>query len=363
MKILIVYWSTLEPDKSAGCLRLFEICKILIQIGHDVTFVHPKGTSVVARNLGIESIFGLEDIENHPRMFQAYLLLRQFDVAILSPYIIYANLANKIKKVLPRCHMVLDTIDLFHLRMQRKADLTGDESDVLAARNVYQIERDCMERADSVWVVSTEESNDIQPYVKRTVAIPTIHKTEDRRLPYERRKGIVFLGGFAHQPNVDAVAYFCEKILPAVREMLPDIPVTIAGSNPTAEVKNLAERYSVQVVGYIADHRALLKSARVGIAPLRFGAGMKGKIGEYLACGLPCVTTTVGAEGLKLINGENAMIKDDPYEFASAVVSLYTDPVAWEMISKNGAQLVDKNFSPKSIANTISSAFCIDYSR
>ena len=134
------------------------------------------------------------------------------------------------------------------------------------------------------------------------------------------RKGVLFVAGFAHPPNVDAARWLVTEVMPRVRERAPDLDLWLVGANPTAEVQALAgER--VHVTGYVTDEQlqAFYRAARIAVVPLRFGAGVKSKVVEALRYGLPLVTTAVGAQGLEELD-EVARVEDDPEAIAEAIL-------------------------------------------
>ncbi len=193
--------------------------------------------------------------------------------------------------------------------------------------------------ADLVLTVTETDRAEIQRELPeaRVAVIPTIHLSRDPAPGFHerRRNSLLFVGGFAHPPNVDAVLFFCRDVLPLVKLGLPDLEVTIVGDKPPREIQDLRQS-GVVVAGWVPELSSLLDSHRVSIAPLRFGAGIKGKIGEALAAGLPVVTTTVGAEGMGLEHEETAMIADSASAFADAVVRLCSDPNLHRKLSESG---------------------------
>jgi glycosyltransferase involved in cell wall biosynthesis len=154
----------------------------------------------------------------------------------------------------------------------------------------------------------------------------------------------MFIGGFWHEPNEDAVCYFVQDILPLIRQELNDVVFNIIGSNIPRSVSRL-ESPSVRAIGYVADPAPHFEQCRVFVSPLRYGAGMKGKIGQSMSFGLPVVTTALGAEGLLLVDGENALIVDGPEAFARAVIRLYTDERLWTRIAANSVAHIERHFS------------------
>jgi glycosyltransferase involved in cell wall biosynthesis len=349
----------LEPDTNSGDLRLYEIIRILKEVGHHIIFMQPSSKiNKLLCKLGIKNQFNTKIASRTPYLFKLYLLGHDFDVAILSPYHTYHNLAPIIKNTIPRCSLSLDTIALFHVRTQRLAELTSDPADIVFARQTNDAEWKCLKDADSVWVVTNTEKTLIDSSVKRVFVVPNFHRPAAEIRAYEEREGIVFLGGYAHKPNVDAVRYFIKEILSHIRKSLPGVPVIIAGSNPPDEFKRYESEFGLRVTGYIPDHRVILNSCRIGIAPLRYGAGMKGKIGEYLSCGLPCVTTSIGAEGMNFLEGVEVLIADDPVGFANKVITAYTDRVCWQQLSDSGIKYIQQNLSPHTLKGGVEEALC-----
>jgi glycosyltransferase involved in cell wall biosynthesis len=166
------------------------------------------------------------------------------------------------------------------------------------------------------------------------------------------RSTLIFVGGFSHDPNVDAVLHFCRDILPLIRNNKPDVHFTIVGSNPPDEIR-LLENEAVKVTGYVPRTTTYLHRSCVSVAPLRYGAGMKGKIGEAMAHGVPVVTTSVGAEGMGLINRKNAMIADSPQDFASAVLELLSNNSLHATVRENAIRLIDDNYTPPQVAKSM----------
>src|SRR5262249_6424465 len=149
-----------------------------------------------------------------------------------------------------------------------------------------------------------------------------------------------------HRPSVDAVLYFARQILPLIRARLPELKFLVVGSNSPPEVRAL-DGDGVTVVGYVPDLADYLGSCRLSVAPLRYGAGIKGKVAMSLAHGLPCVTSSIAAEGMNRAPGKEVLVADDPPAFADAVVRLYTDPALWHRLSQKGMEFVAQHYSPK----------------
>jgi glycosyltransferase involved in cell wall biosynthesis len=185
--------------------------------------------------------------------------------------------------------------------------------------------------------------------------IPTIHELRDSGKPLDQRTALLFIGNLAHRPNDDAVLFFMREVYPQLRQRLPNIHLDIIGDNPSAAIAAFNSA-AVRVRGYVPDVEPYLRDARVFIAPLRFGAGIKGKVGEAMAHGLPVVTTSIGAEGFGLTHLFDVMIADDPASFAAAVEQLYSQKELWERVAHNSRLRIEKYFTPDVVAETINSS-------
>lgn len=207
--------------------------------------------------------------------------------------------------------------------------------------------------ADLTIVVTDVEKRMLEELnVNNVRVVPNIHQIYDRPVPkFSDRANILFIGGFYHQPNIDAVIWLCQEIMPFIWAKQPEIHLMLLGSNPSPKVKALrSDRISVP--GYIKDVEPYFLNHRVFVAPLRYGAGMKGKIGHSLSYGLPTVTTSIGAEGMGLSSGFDAMIADRAETFAECVLQLYTDETLWSHISHNAIEAV-KQYSPEAVKATL----------
>ncbi|UHD14551.1 glycosyltransferase family 4 protein [Thiocapsa bogorovii] len=179
--------------------------------------------------------------------------------------------------------------------------------------------------------------------------VPNVHRICTMVAPASSRRDLFFIGGFQHTPNVDAVLFFVQNILPLVHAQQSDIRFNIVGSDMPDSIHALASPL-VNPVGYVPDVASWFENSRVFVSPLRHGAGMKGKIGQSLSYGLPVVTTHVGAEGMGLVDGVDALIADDPTAFANAVLRLYTDDVLWHRVSAAGQDLIAQRYSKDAVS-------------
>jgi glycosyltransferase involved in cell wall biosynthesis len=170
--------------------------------------------------------------------------------------------------------------------------------------------------------------------------------------PFGARRDLLFIGGFRHAPNEDAVRFFVDDVLPLVRRELPDVKFLIVGSHAPAAIHRLESEH-VRVLGFVKDVVPVFDACRMTVAPIRFGAGVKGKVTQSLAWGVPAVITPVAAEGLRLVDRVHLMIAAEPEEFARRVIELYRDETTWNRLSDAGRRHVDAHLSHNAVRASI----------
>ena len=348
-------------DRASGSLRLFQILKLLKQMNFHITFLARNGSlenryRPIMEEMGIEVYAGdavamkqvVPDVQGEP-VVQYDLLFkeRHFEFALIEFWDVAEYYLPLIRERSPRTQIIVDTVDIHFLREIREADLKNSSDLKNTALRNKQREIAVYRRADRVWVVTEKDREAIGKLVEGVPIdiVPNVHKRMEVDKRYEETSGLLFIGNFNHPPNRDAVGFFCKEILPLIRKEIPDLKLYVVGNNPTDDVKALASG-QVIVTGYLRDLSPLLRKARISVNPLRFGAGMKGKIGEALSWGLPVVTTSIGAEGMGLEEGWDALIADSAKEFADKVTKLYKDRELWNRLSEHGKEKVEALWSP-----------------
>jgi glycosyltransferase involved in cell wall biosynthesis len=242
---------------------------------------------------------------------------------------------------------VFDTVDLHYLREQRGAELTRDTVLLRTSAATRALELGVIARSDVTLVVSEVGRALLAkdaPLAKVEV-LSNLHYVAGPGQAFEHRRDLVFVGGFRHQPNVDAVRWFVTDIFPAIRARLPDVRFHCIGSNTPQEIEALSSRPGVEVHGHVADIAPYMDGARIALAPLRFGAGVKGKVNLSMAHGQPVVATSCAVEGMHLRDGDDVLVADDADAFAEAVVRLYQDAGLWRQLAGNGLRNVERHFS------------------
>jgi O-antigen biosynthesis protein len=350
-RCLVIDHALPMPDHDSGSRRMSELLGILGDLGFAVTFVPQNGIdlptyrdALAAR--GIEVLGGPGDLDAYIKGVGPDLRL----VVASRPTVAWANYPM-IRSLAPDALLVYDTVDLHYVRERRRAITEADPAAATkSAAYHYGMEITLAQLVDQVWVVSEPEAEalrEIDPVLDVAV-VPNIHRPEPPGPPFEAREGLLFVGNYAHDPNRDAATWLVEEILPAVRRELGDVPVGLAGSHVTPEIEALRDA-GVTVHGWLPRLDDLYHRARVFVAPLRFGAGMKGKIGEACGYGLPVVSTSVGVEGMGLVDGKDALVRDDAASFAAAVVEAYRERELWLRLAHGGRRAVDERLSPERV--------------
>ena len=340
--ILICDHQQLDPKSDAGSVRMNYILK---EFARRDFVVHFLSVSLFKSHSWVNDITldGVEILNPGDGVETFLLKHRDFlECIIVSRPEVMAHLATKIALNAPQVPLIYDMVDAHGLRLRRKAELFGHAS-VKDADHIESVESKAARMADITIAVSQSDEQYIQKLCGdnlKTAVIPTIHPVVEGLEKYENRTGLLFVGGFQHDPNVDAVKFLTMEILPRVQQKLGPIQVTIVGSKATAEIFDL-QSDSVKVVGWVDDLLPYYNSHKMVVAPLRFGAGVKGKIGEALSHGIPTVTTSVGVEGMPLVNGQDILFADTADEIADAVVKVYNDEQLWTSLSHNGQRKID----------------------
>jgi GT2 family glycosyltransferase/SAM-dependent methyltransferase len=349
-RILVADYRIPRPDLSAGELATVGILKDLCALGYEVTFVPndmktARGYENDLRSVGVKVITegsgynnANEYIECEGRSFGTYYIFRVDVAEVILPVA---------RRVAPMARIIFHAPDLYFLRESREAELSQNSEALANAGRTRDRELAMMRSADRVVLTSPAEFPFVRselPDVPISVFPAVYARVSIRPLGFSSRRDIFFLGGFKHAPNVSGVLWFAENVWPLVRATLRDARFIILGAEMPASILDLKMLPGVKIVGYVPDLDPTLNTARVGVAPLLYGAGIKGKVAVTMGAGVPCVCTTIAAEGMGILDGVHARVADNPRSFAEAVVSLYTDEALWNRISVSGRALVDERF-------------------
>ena len=215
-----------------------------------------------------------------------------------------------------------------------------------AAAEMKATELNIIARADVTLVVSPFERSilDVEAPQAQVQVLSNIHEPSPGTRPYAERRGLVFIGGFRHAPNVDAMLWYATEVLPLLRAHGSEFRTTVIGSDVPQSILQLASDDFV-IAGYVPDVEPLFNEARIAIAPLRYGAGVKGKVNLAMQFGVPVVATSCSVEGMNLIVGKDVLVGDDATAFANAIMQLNNDELLWSQLRAGGLENIRRWFS------------------
>jgi O-antigen biosynthesis protein len=353
-RVLYIDADSPTPDQNAGSAYSINIIRILNEFGFRVTFApesnfgHRGKYTERLQAMGVEAIYApyFDNVRD--------LLIEKdgdFELVVLCRVEIAGRYLDLVRQLVPRARIVFNTVDLHFLRETRGAELLDQPQLLERAQRTRDAEIASIRKADATIVLTDQEADIVRREAPGALihVIPLVPDTDELCraapfAPFSARSGVIFVGSYLHAPNADAVTYFVRSIWPLVRQRVPTAVFRIVGSGVTPEVQALAGN-GIEVVGFVDDLDAMLAQCRVAVVPLRYGAGMKGKVLTSLRAGLPTVSSSIGIEGFALTPGEEILVEDDPYMFADAVIRLYTEETMWTRLSQKALELVRKNFS------------------
>ena len=344
--VLVIDHKVPSPDRDSGSLRMWHLLEGLLSLGCRISFLPDNGYPQEPYTSQLQAI-GIEVLAGEFKLPERVAALRPRLALVIAsrPYVAARHL-HIIREHAPEALVAYDTVDLHYLREKRRGRQEPKATSGLA--DGFRELEVALARATDVTVVVSEEEGrhlaEIAPDVSVRV-VPNANEVPVNVPGPEGRSGLLFVGYFQHSPNVDAAFYLVHEVMPRVWRHRRDAVLTLVGSEMTPELKAL-ESDRIEVAGWVHDLQPLLDNSLALVAPLRYGAGVKGKVTQSLAAGLPVVTTTIGAEGLQAGDGVELQIADDPDDFARRVVALHDDPALWLKLSANGQDLARRLWSP-----------------
>ncbi|PWT83765.1 MAG: hypothetical protein C5B58_06000 [Acidobacteria bacterium] len=364
--ILVIDHHVPKPEHDSGSLRMFQILKLLHQLGHRVTFI-PDNLANIPPYTGELQRRGIE-VVYHPyiKKVREYLGSHgsSFDVVVLSRCDFAHRHIADVRLQAPQARIVFDTVDLHYLREDREAQLTRDPEVRQRAVEKRQLEHEMIEQADETWVVSPVEQRLLREEWpgKSIQVVSNIVDIPGSRTSFTLRRDWLFIGGFQHRPNIDAVLFFVQKIYPLVSRQLRDAKFYIIGDKAPPEIVALATDRII-VAGLQRDVRPFFDTVKLSVAPLRFGAGVKGKINQSMAFGVPVVATSLAVEGMELTDREDILVANEPEDFARALIELYESEELWERLSENGTRRTREIYSPDAARKKLEFLFSDEHLR
>ncbi|MDX3934241.1 glycosyltransferase [Stenotrophomonas sp.] len=367
--VLVVDHYVPQPDRDAGSRATWQVIETLVRQGCQVSFwpanayEDPIYTPPL-QQLGVEVLCGSEYVGR----FDAWLTEHgnYLDAVVLNRPHISAELVGSVRRH-SRATLVYYGHDIHHLRMQQQLALHPDDELEKETQRYQDFEHSLWKQADVILYPSADETAHVRHWLDthvrgvdiraETIPLYAYEPVPDAAmLGPEQRQDIIFVAGFAHAPNVDAALWFVREVFPLVRSEAPGVRLSLVGSNPRPEVLALASE-DIEVTGYVNDAalEERYRRARVAVAPLRFGGGVKGKVLESLQYGLPCVTTSVGMQGLA--DASSFMqVADAPEPMAARILALLRDDAHWSQVSSAERAFIRRYYSHDALWRVLSAA-------
>lgn len=353
MKLLIIGIVWPEPNSSAAGSRMMQLIELFKAQEWELSFVSPAvktSHSVDLESLGIST----QIIKLNHDSFDEYLKSFAPDVVLFDRFMIEEQFGWRVAEHCPDALRILDTEDLHCLRKVRQEAFKKRKEFQVASLLTSEIakrEIASIYRCDMTLIISTYEMELLTTVFKVDKALlwylpfllNPLKEDHFNNLPaFEDRAHFMTIGNFKHEPNWNMVLYLKETIWPLIKKELPEAELHVYGSYPSGKVTQLHnEKQGFFIKGWTEDANQVMQKARVCLAPLRFGAGIKGKFVEAMQNGTPSITTSIGAEGMHGKLPWNGKIADEVAEIVANAVTLYRNKETWEVARKNGKTIIN----------------------
>lgn len=361
-KVLIIGFVWPEPSSSAAGKRMFQLISFFAEHGCDITFASAASESkftIDLKGLGIHC----KSIKVNDSKFDGFIKELDPDVVLFDRFMTEEQFGWRVSEQCPEALRVLDTEDLHSLRYAReKSFKNGDDRvQMYLTSDVAMRELASIYRCDLSLIISESEMVLLTDFFKVPEKLlyylpymlePVTGETEKGWPEFNHRQGFMTIGNFRHKPNLDAVRYLRLEIWPLIRKSMPDAVMNVYGAYPKQQVEEWHKpSQGFLIHGRADDANAVMKASRVCLAPIRFGAGLKGKLIEAMLNGTPSVTTSMGAEGIHGTLEWPGTIADDPKDFADAAVEYCSSRKAWATAQGRGREIINKRFSKSHFEN------------
>jgi len=358
-KLLIIGLVWPEPTSSAAGTRMIQLVNLFLRRGYEITFASAASKSDFSYNFSSTGVIE-QYIKLNDQSFDLFLKNLNPEIVLFDRFMVEEQYGWRVQQECPDALRILDTEDLHCLRIARqqsdKKQTVIDLFSDIAKREIASILRcDLSLIISEVEVKILEETFKIDssllyylPFLENEIT----EETTKNWISFEDRADFVFIGNFLHEPNWNTVQVLKTKIWPSLRKKLPGVNLNIYGSYVTQKVlqlDNKNERFFIK--GRAADAQETIAKHKILLAPIQFGAGVKGKFIDAMRAGTPSVTTSVGAEAMKGSLEWNGFIEDDLAVFIEKAIALYQDKSVWLNARQNGVQIINERYSSSNFAD------------
>jgi len=352
-KLLIIGLVWPEPTSSAAGTRMIQLVYLFLNRGYEITFASAASKSDFSYNFSKIGVIE-QEIKLNDESFNLFLKALNPEIVIFDRFMVEEQYGWRVQQECPNSLRILDTEDLHCLRSARQqSDKKQTEIDLFsdtAKREIASILR-----CDLSLIISEVEMSMLQKTFKVDSSLlyylPFLEneitdEISKNWIPFEGRADFIFIGNFLHEPNWNTVQVLKTRIWPALRKKLPGISLNIYGSYPSQKVlqlENKKENFFIR--GRAVDAQETIAKHKILLAPIQFGAGVKGKFIDAMQVGTPSVTTSVGAEAMKGLLNWNGIIEDNLEVFVNKAAYLYQDKSAWLEAQQNGIEIINQRYS------------------
>ncbi|MFC0408642.1 glycosyltransferase [Roseomonas elaeocarpi] len=333
-----------QPDRDSGSVDMQNLVEALLALGYDLWFGADMEHDLASPDRDALAARGVRCLGSDDAPSIREFLRREgsaVSLCVLSRVYGGGRFAEDVWRHCADARVVFNSVDLHFLRAERERSLgNSDTAPPLAAIEQVRAREEFLTReCDATIVVSSAERQILQASFPEALVVemPLARRVQPRRNGFAARRGIGFIGGFAHLPNIDAIRWFLHEIWPLILRDMPDCAFSIVGADLPEDVLRGVPG-EVRYLGHVPDVAPWFEELRLTVAPIRFGAGAKGKVASSLAAGVPCVTTPVGSEGMHLRDGRDVLVAATAEDFAARVREAYRDEALWSALSRGGQE-------------------------
>lgn len=359
--ILIIGAVWVEPNSSAAGSRMMQLIELFLKKNYKVVFASASQKNENALNLSTLQIEEVS-IELNNTSFDLFVKGLEPSIVIFDRFMTEEQFGWRVAENCPNALRILDTEDLHFLRKARYQQIKKGEdftNEALLKSNDTKREIASILRCDLSLIISTYEMDLLKSVFKVDEKLlyylpflfDKINENQSKKWKtFEERKHFVFIGNFFHKPNVDAVITLKKEIWPTIRKAIPEAEIHIYGAYINQQIQQLQNKKEGFIIkGFAENSKEVVENAKIVLAPLRFGAGIKGKLTEAMICGTPSVTTTIGAEGMNKNLSWNGYINDDFNELSKAAIELYSTKSLWISSQKKGITIINQIYDKEKL--------------
>ncbi|MEC3874518.1 glycosyltransferase [Chryseobacterium salviniae] len=344
-------------DRDSGSNRLKEIIFIYKELGYNCILFAPHifEDDPYVKFYKVNNIIVFTENKKYKTIYEFLNDFKKVDFVWFNGPLALNLFYQKIKNILPTAKFIYDMVDIHFLRYKRAIEIEPNRISLKKKyKHFFRLETVIAPQLDYIIAISDKEKEIMQKYSdeRKILTISNIHYPKidiSERNDFASSRGIVFIGSI-HEPNIDAVKFLYEKVMPLVWKENPDLEVSVIGN--VADKLDLKQYPKFKFLGFVESIEEYFMTSKLMVAPLRFGAGVKGKIGQAFEYFLPVVTTDIGAEGMQLVNEKNVLIANDEKSFAESIIRLNNDEKLWNLLSENSVNSL-RPFSIEAVHETL----------